>query len=339
MGVLLGLGGVQLLQAVLGNDVGQDLLREGLGEGNLDVERRVVLGNRDEVRQGNLLALEAVKALVGEDAGHLAGTVGAEVEEDHRVAGSHALVVGGKRLDELVAARVLLVVGLNALDRAGVHGGRRDDDVVGALDALPAVVAVHGPVAARHGGDAGVDAGLGRQVLEEVAELGHVAGTGLRVDVAAVHEGVDANALDAALGGHLGERLDVAHVRVHAARAHEAHEVQGLARGLDVVHGLDEDLVLGDGAVLDGVVDAAELLEHDAAGTDVEVAHLGVAHLAVGQAHVLAGGAQRGVRELGVERVEVGVARAGDGVLIVRRGQAAAVHDDEQGREMTLSHN
>ncbi len=37
-----------------------------------------------------------------------------------------------------------------------------------------------------------------------------------------------------------------------------------------------------------GVVDARKLLEHDAAGTDVEVTHLGVAHLAVGKTHVLA---------------------------------------------------
>ena len=37
MGVLLGLGGVQLLQAIGGDNVGQNVLGERLGEGDLDV--------------------------------------------------------------------------------------------------------------------------------------------------------------------------------------------------------------------------------------------------------------------------------------------------------------
>lgn len=65
---------------------------------------------------------------------------------------------------------------------------------------------------------------------------------------------MDANGLDAALGSHLDQSLDVVHMRMNAARAHKAHEVEGLAVSLDVVHSLDEDLVLGDGTVLDGVV-------------------------------------------------------------------------------------
>ena len=64
--------------------------------------------------------------------------------------------------------------------------------------------------------------------------------------------------------------------------------MQRLVSGSNVVHGLDEDLVLLEGAVLDSVVDSRKLLEHDAARTDVEVTDLGVAHLAVGQADVLA---------------------------------------------------
>ena len=45
---------------------------------------------------------------------------GRNVEEDHRVAVAHALVVAGKRLDELIATLVLLVVGLNALNGIGI---------------------------------------------------------------------------------------------------------------------------------------------------------------------------------------------------------------------------
>ena len=140
------------------------------------------------------------------------------------------------------------------------------------------------------------------------------------------------------LGSHLDQGLDVVHVGVNAARAHKAHEVKGLSLSLDIVHSLDENLVLGDGAVLDGIVDARKLLEHDATGTDVEVTHLGVAHLAVGKAHVLARSTERGVRILLVQAIKEGRLGSGDGVLAISRSQAAAVHDNQECRKMTLCH-
>ena len=161
--------------------------------------------------------------------------------------------MGSEGLDELVAARILLVVGLDTGNRVGIGIGCVDHDVVGALDALPTVVAVHGPITARDGGNASVATGLLGDLSQEGAELTHVASAGLRVNVAAIHEGVDANGLDTVLGSHLDQSLDVVHVRMNTARAHKAHEVKSLAFGLDIVHSLDEDLVLGDGAVLDGV--------------------------------------------------------------------------------------
>ena len=338
VGVLLGLGGVQLLQAIGGDNVGQNVLGERLGEGDLDVKRRVVLGHRHKVRKLDLLALKAVELLVREHASHLTSAVGTEVEEDGRVALVDALVVGSEGLDELVAARILLVVGLDTGNGVGISIGRVDHDVVGALDALPTIIAVHGPITARDGGNASVATGLLGDLSQEGAELTHVASAGLRVNVAAIHEGVDANGLDTVLGSHLDQSLDVVHVGVNAARAHKAHKVKGLALGLDIVHSLDENLVLGDGAVLDGIVDARKLLEHDAAGTDVEVTHLGVAHLAVGKAHVLARSTERGVGVLHVQAIKEGRLGSGDGVLAIGRSQAAAVHDNQECRKMTLCH-
>ena len=158
--VLLGLGGVQLLQAIGCDDVGQNVLRERLGEGDLDVKRRIVLGHRHKVRELDLLALKAVELLVREHAGHLTGAVGTEVEEDGRVALVDALIVGSKGLDELIAARILLVVGLDTGNGVGIGIGRVDHDVVGALDALPTIIAVHSPITARDGGNASVATGL-----------------------------------------------------------------------------------------------------------------------------------------------------------------------------------
>ena len=290
------------------------------------------------MRKLDLLALKAVELLVREHAGHLTSAVGTEVEEDSRVALVDALVVGSEGLDELVAARILLVVGLDTGNGVDIGIGRVDHDVVGALDALPTIIAVHGPITARDGGNASVATGLLGDLSQEGAELTHVAGAGLRVNVAAIHEGVDANGLDTVLGSHLDQSLDVVHVRMNTARAHKAHEVESLAVSLDVVHSLDEDLVLGDGAVLDGVVDARKLLEHDAAGTDVEVTHLGVAHLAIGKTHVLARSAERGVGVLLVQAIKEGRLGSGDGVLAIGRSQAAAVHDDQECGKMTLCH-
>ena len=170
------------------------------------------------MRKLDLLALKAVELLVREHAGHLTSTVGTEVEEDGRVALVNALVVGSEGLDELVAARVLLVVGLDTGNGVGISIGRVDHDVVGALDALPTIIAVHGPITARDGGNASVATGLLGDLSQESAELTHVTGTGLRVNVATIHEGVDANGLDTVLGSHLDQSLDVVHVRMNTAR-------------------------------------------------------------------------------------------------------------------------
>ena len=52
------------------------------------------------------------------------------------------------------------------------------------------------------------------------------------------------------------------------------------------VHRLDNDLVLLDAAILACIVDARELLVHDAPGPHVEMADLGVTHLPIGKADI-----------------------------------------------------
>ena len=78
--------------------------------------------------------------------------------------------MGSEGLDELVAARVLLVVGLDTGNGVGISIGRVDHDVVGALDALPTIIAVHGPITARDGGNASVATGLLGDLSQEGAE-------------------------------------------------------------------------------------------------------------------------------------------------------------------------
>ena len=103
---------------------------------------------------------------------------------------------------------------------------------------------------------------------------------------------------------------------VHAAVGQQAHQVQRLAVVLGVVHGLQQGLVLIHVAVLGGLGDAGQLLVDNAARADVGVAHFAVAHLAVRQAHVHAGGANLGVGVLGEDFVHVGMLRRGNGVAL-----------------------
>ena len=72
----------------------------------------------------------------------------------------------------------------------------------------------------------------------------------------------------------------------------EPHQVQLLVVLLSVGVGSLHLRVLHDGAVLAGAVDLHEVLIDDAAGTDIEMSHLRVAHLTVGQTDVLTAGLQ-----------------------------------------------
>ncbi len=118
-------------------------------------------------------------------------------------------------------------------------------------------------------------------------------------------------------------------VAVHAAVGHEAHDVQGFAVCLGVLHGLDVDRVLEELAVLDLLGHLGQDLEDHAARAHIGVADLGVAHLPLGQAHVKAGGLERGVGIFGKEAVEVRGIGDIDGVALGGDGQSVAVHDDK----------
>ena len=65
-----------------------------------------------------------------------------------------------------------------------------------------------------------------------------------------------------------------------------------------------------------GTVDLDEILIDHAAGTDVEMPHLGVTHLAFGKAHILAIGAKSGVRIAAGELLDKNRVPGTDGVRL-----------------------
>ena len=77
---------------------------------------------------------------------------------------------------------------------------------------------------------------------------------------------------------------------------------------------------------------ADELLLHDAAGADVQMADLGIPHLAFGQADVPARGMQEGVRAGIPQAGEGGGLREADGVIVGVFAPAEAVQDHQHHR-------
>ena len=109
--------------------------------------------------------------------------------------------------------------------------------------------------------------------------------------------------------GQLEERVQVLLVAVHAAVGDQPHEVDRAAGRLGLAHRLEQRGDLEEGAVLDGPVDAHQVLVDDPPGAEVGVADLGVAHLPLGQSDGETGGPQRGRRVVAHQRVHVRACR------------------------------
>ena len=142
MGVLLGLGDVELADAVLGQHLRDRLGDVLLLERDRAVEVVPVAGHRRQVEPA-----------VEEPLGELAGPVGPEVEEDRGVRRPEPRARQHDGLDELVRDAGVVA----RLDRGHRVFGRsrlaRDDRGERAVRPVPALVAVHRVVAAADGRD------------------------------------------------------------------------------------------------------------------------------------------------------------------------------------------
>ena len=169
------------------------------------------------------------------------------------------------------------------------------DGVPRELVALPALVAIHGKVAADDGGDLGHAAGLAGDEGEVIRAAG-------RRGVAAIGDGVDEDVGHARVVRGFDERDEVILVAVHAAIGDEAEQMEARAFA-PCAKACLEHRVAGEVAFGHRFIDAREILVNDAAGAEIEVADFGVAHLAFRQADVEAAGAEGGVRVRGVEAI------------------------------------
>ena len=152
----------------------------------------------------------------------------------------------------------------------------------------------------------------------------------MRVGVAAVHESVDINLVQTVLACHPEEFVHVIQGGVHAAVGGEAHQVELLAGILHIVIDRLDLGVLQELVVADGHVDLDEVLIDHAAGAQVHVSDLGVAHLPVRQADVFAAGLQVAGRIFRAQGVDRRRALRPDGVGIIVFALAPTVEDHQK---------
>ena len=142
---------------------------------------------------------------------------------------------------------------------------------------------------------------------------------------------------DAAPRGKLDERDQMAIVRVDPTRTDQADDMETTAGASRSIAGVEEGGPGEERAIRNGGVDPRQVLEHGPAGAKVEMADLGVAHLALRQADRILRRAERGVRPVREKIPPDRHPRAGDRVVGGRRPDPEPVDHDEDERAGTVS--
>ena len=182
-----------------------------------------------------------------------------------------------------------LLAGRGMVWRVAVH-----EQVICALRALPAAIAVHRPVAADHRADARARRARRARPGSPAPACGSVSRPSVNAcTITSSTPRSRASAISA---------MQVLQRGVHAAVGDEPDQVHPPAAG----SASRSTSLRGQRAVGDRVVDAHEILAHDGAGAEVQMADLRVAHLPLGQADGAARRRQRRVREVPPQLVEHG---------------------------------
>ncbi len=319
--------GLAELCKILAHNIGQVCRRVC----NLAVGHRcIVLRHADIVHMETAIpALKALEIVVHKDAGHLAGTVGAEVQEDYCVALGHTAALTGHAGHNKFIGHAVCIAAVNAFLPVGgmlalviYKGG------IGFFLTVPVAVTVHGIVAARNSCDL-----ADTQLVQLLLHLRKEALAVVRVSVTAIHDSMDIDVLCTQGLGHVQQAEQVVNMAVHAAVAHKAHKMDSLARVYSGLHVLDKNRIFLHLTIADGLGDKGELLVDDAACTDVGVADLRVAHLPVGQANTHTGSADGGIWAGGKQLIKIGRIGCYDRVAVyLIRHPAKAVQNTKKNR-------
>ena len=256
--------------------------------------------------------------LVDDGACELARPVGPEVEEDDSIAVAHAAPAERHRLDELIgdALRIGALDGLHRVDILRIEPAYHR--VVGALHPVPSAVAVHGVIAALDAryADVARAVAIEQELVDLALELAHVTRSALGRHIAPVEEAMHVHLRHTGSGRSREQRVQMRVRGMHAAIAQKAHQVHRSAVVARRAERMLDDRIRRQRAVFARAVDAGELLVDDAPGPDVQVPHLGVAHLPGGKPHRVARRFEPDPRALSEEAVEHRGVSLGDGVAL-----------------------
>ena len=260
----------------------QQVIKRFRWEGDLNRQTRFVLGEGHHIELRLLGPLKPIEALANETLHDLARSIRSEVEHQQRVAVFEVAVGEPDGFHELIGdvARVARLKGLSGRERTHRQDGV-GQQVIGLFRALPALISVHGPVAAAQAHDL-ADATRGDGVLDLV----QVNGSALGGRVASIGDHMDGDIVQSLFSGPLEQSAEVIHMAVNAAVGAESEQMKGSTlRPKSIGQGLKA----GDGAqllVADRIADSNQFLANDPSGANGEVADFGVTHLAIGQAHM-----------------------------------------------------
>ena len=301
MGVFLGLGQTELGQPLLGHPFAQGVHDIALGVGGGDVIA-VGCGIFHHPQHGRplraLASVKAIKPRLAKRRQNLPRAVGAEVEAEHPVAILGPLIAADHRGgDEFI--RFALDIRRRHCRRSvrrhlalGVH-----HRLIGAGNTVPAVVAVHRPIAPDHGGHRHTGGQFDHQRIDKFR-------SGRRRHIAPVGDRMQRHRHAMRCNGAAG-RDHMAQMPMHPAIRHNAHQMRHPAGRLHLGDKFEQGGILRERAVLDRQINRAQIHRHHTARADIGVTYLGVAHLPRGQTHFGAKGGQRAVRATFPEPVEV----------------------------------
>ena len=154
VGVLFGFGCSVLTQALRGHHLSQQVVERFGREGHLNRQARFVLGEGHHIELRPLGPLKSIEALAHQALHDLARSIRSEVEHQQRVAILEMTVGKPDGFHELIGdfAGVARFQGLSGRERAHRQRGV-GQQVIGLFRAFPALISVHGPVAAAQAHD------------------------------------------------------------------------------------------------------------------------------------------------------------------------------------------
>jgi hypothetical protein len=331
--VFFSFGDAQLGFIVLRHPLAEGIGQRGgrIGAGDFDVGG--VFGEHHEIEINHFLTRKAVEVGVDEGAGDFTRAVGTEVHEDQRVAVFHrGIGLAGGADNGRFHEFVVFVTGVGGLQTCDGGIGLefafgQGQQIISLFHAIPAVVAVHGVIAADERRDA-TFAQRGKFGFECRQRFFRTA----RRRITAVEEGVQVDLLSAALCRQLHHRHDVIFVAVDAAWRHQAHDMYCFAGGNRFIDRGGQYRVGEEGAFFNFHIETGQVLIDDTTGAQVDVAYFGVPHLTVRQADFEAGCIDQGMWTFGPQRVHYRRFSAINGVILLVFAIAVAIQNHQYHR-------